>query len=125
MEGFLCVFLLCMFCSTLFASDQIAGGQGQVSHFVELLVWAPVASVAEGGEHHVEAESNIQLHCQLRPEANLHNNSSSNDTNSAGRDQQQQTVFRHLTLPTVRYSTFFCSFFCQLVFLFSKSFFVV
>ena len=67
---------------------------------MELLVWAPVASVAEGGEHHVEAESNIQLYCQLRPEANHHNSSSissSNDT--AGREQP--TALRHLTLPTV------------------------
>lgn len=66
---------------------QISGGQGQVSHFIELLVWAPVASIAEGGEHHVDAESNIQLHCQLRPEASNSSNSN-NDTPST--DHQQQ-----------------------------------
>lgn len=89
---------------------QIAGGQGQVSHFVELLVWAPVAFVAEGGEHHVEAESNIQLHCQLRPEANqqYYNNSNSssssnnNDTiSSSSNATREQMAFHQLMLPTV------------------------
>jgi len=45
---------------------QISGGQGQVSHFVKLLVWAPVAVISEGNEYHVEADSNLQLHCTLR-----------------------------------------------------------
>uniref|UniRef100_A0A0P5VQM0 Uncharacterized protein n=2 Tax=Daphnia magna TaxID=35525 RepID=A0A0P5VQM0_9CRUS len=82
---------------------QIAGGQGQVSHFIELLVWAPVASVVEGGEHHVEAESNIQLHCKLHPEAkNLHNNNSNgNDTDVSSGVEEQQIKFPQLTLPTV------------------------
>ncbi|KAI9561026.1 hypothetical protein GHT06_011982 [Daphnia sinensis] len=82
---------------------QIAGGQGQVSHFIELLVWTPVASVVEGGEHHVEAESNIQLHCKLHPEAkNLQNNNSNgNDTDVSIGVEEQQTKFPQLTLPAV------------------------
>ncbi len=75
---------------------QIAGGQGQVSHFVELLVWAPVASVVEGSEHHVEAESNIQLHCKLYPEANNFQINNSNETN------REQTALHQLSLPAVR-----------------------
>ena len=39
-----------------------------MSQYVELLVWSPLAVIGEGGEHHVEAESTIQLHCQLRPD---------------------------------------------------------
>ncbi|XP_046461671.1 uncharacterized protein LOC124208024 isoform X2 [Daphnia pulex] len=74
---------------------QIAGGQGQVSHFVELLVWAPVASVVEGSEHHVEAESNIQLHCKLYPEANNFHINNSNETN------REQTALHQLSLPAV------------------------
>ncbi|XP_046650888.1 uncharacterized protein LOC124341979 isoform X1 [Daphnia pulicaria] len=73
---------------------QIAGGQGQVSHFVELLVWAPVASVVEGSEHHVEAESNIQLHCKLYPEANNFHINNNNETN-----REQQTAYHQLSLP--------------------------
>lgn len=75
---------------------QIAGGQGQVSHFVELLVWAPVASVVEGSEHHVEAESNIQLHCKLYPEANNFHINNNNETN------REQTTLHQLSLPAVR-----------------------
>lgn len=67
-----------------------------MSHFVELLVWAPVAFVAEGGEYHVEAESNIQLHCHLRPEAN---SSAGNESTAPG-----TTTQHHFVLPTVEYS---------------------
>lgn len=92
------LFLVCI--SLLTSTRQIAGGQGQVSHFVELLVWAPVAFVAEGGEHHVEAESNIQLHCQLRPEANQqhYNNTNNNETIAT----REQMAFHQLTLPMVQ-----------------------
>ncbi|XP_057372406.1 uncharacterized protein LOC130693293 [Daphnia carinata] len=78
---------------------QIAGGQGQVSHFIELLVWTPVASVVEGSEHHVEAESNIQLHCKLHPESKNHSNGNDTDVNTGV--EEQQTKFPQLTLPTV------------------------
>ena len=91
-----------------FFSPQIAGGQGQVSHFVELLVWAPVASVVEGSEHHVEAESNIQLHCKLYPEANNVHHTNSNETNNNGSArEQQQTALHQLSLPTVQLNNSF------------------
>lgn len=87
--------------TTLFIfRPQIAGGQGQVSHFVELLVWTPVGSVVEGSEHHVEAESNIQLHCKLYPQVNTVHNINSNETNTNGSSREQQTLHQ-LSLPAV------------------------
>ena len=93
--------------TTLFIfRPQIAGGQGQVSHFVELLVWTPVASVVEGSEHHVEAESNIQLHCKLYPQVNTVHNINSNETNTNGSSREQQTLHQ-LSLPAVPVKSFF------------------
>lgn len=63
-----------------------------MSQYVELLVWSPVAIVAEGGEHHVEAESNIRLHCQLRPEAPLHDPAANSTKDQA---------LHHVAMPTV------------------------
>lgn len=74
---------------------QISGGQGQVSHFVELRVWAPVAVISEGSEYHIEAESNLKLHCSLRRLA------ADNGSNKTLPLSVELSSSSHLTLPTV------------------------
>jgi hypothetical protein len=63
-----------------------------VSHYVELLVWAPVAAISEGNEHHVEAGSNIQLHCSLRQERPADLSSSINIDDPPVKDLTQTPV---------------------------------
>lgn len=74
---------------------QISGGQGQVSHFVELLVWAPVAVINEGSEYHIEADSNLKLHCSLRQQSPVDGN------NATLPLSVQLSSAKHPTLETV------------------------
>lgn len=66
-----------------------------MSHFVELRVWAPVAVISEGSEYHIEAESNLKLHCSLRRLA------ADNGSNKTLPLSVELSSSSHLTLPTV------------------------
>lgn len=66
-----------------------------MSHFVELLVWAPVAVISEGSEYHIEADSNLKLHCSLRQQ------SPENGSNKTLPLSVKLSSDSHMTLPTV------------------------
>ena len=66
-----------------------------MSHFVELLVWAPVAVINEGSEYHIEADSNLKLHCSLRQQSPVDGN------NATLPLSVQLSSAKHPTLETV------------------------
>ena len=65
-----------------------------MSHFVELLVWEPVAVINEGGEHHVESGGSFQLSCSLSHEG---------PNGIIGKERGQEASLMNMARPTVRF----------------------